>query len=197
MRFDYKAYRRRRDGTLVPLRLRRQENLLSTFHRTIRAERIYGVEIPKHHTRQGISADFAFDSLQDFEITFAPSNRLIARDCVLAFNPKKGFSETAKARLMRDYLESLEMFNVCRNCGQCIKAKETEFGFVGFVVPHWQVRFNPAKNGIEYHFTGEARKTSLGTIEYDTRPVRVLHSKCECIYAKMRERSPSPRKPIM
>jgi hypothetical protein len=105
--------------------LRRQENIISKFERTIPSHKDGNVTTNKRiETLVVDSQDFTANALDAFNATFDHSNRLVCKDMVWAYaakNHRKSVQKQAKAEM--DYLETLEWYNLCRNCKQPIQAR--------------------------------------------------------------------------
>lgn len=157
--------------------LRRQENPLTKTERNIPAQKVANCELQKrlevdHHD----IADYTANRMADFERAYDVSNRLVCADYVLSLNSKKRIPERIQKRRLLDYLESLEMANLCRNCGNAIKTRICQIYGVDTIVAeipqHWEVYYCEEKQGMKYHFV--ERKT-------------IFNSKCECIYREVRK----------
>lgn len=105
--------------------MRRQESVITKFERTIPAESHGNFTTNKTIVTQGITEDFIGNSLDAFTKEFDLSNRLICSDLILALNPKKKHSSMYIASREKDYNESLEWYNICRNCKLPISAKQS------------------------------------------------------------------------
>lgn len=117
-----------RDAFDNPIRqvfLRRQENIISKFERTIPSQKDGNVTTNKRiETMVVDSQDFTANALDAFTATFDASNRLVCKDMVWAYsakNHRKSVQKQAVAEM--NYLETLEMYNLCRNCRQPIHAR--------------------------------------------------------------------------
>ncbi len=161
---------------ISPIFPRRQENAISKYERDIPAHKEANCEFNKSTETSGISEDFTKCAVKSFEKTFDISNRCIAQDFVLAHNPKKNRSEREKNRALLDYWESLEWYNICRNCHSPIKTRKcTIYGndtIVADIPAHWEVYYDTEKEGYKYRF-----------VEKEV----CFNKRCECIYRDIRK----------
>lgn len=189
----------------MPSYHRRQENALTKMERDIPEHVEMGVKIPKRTVTTGISDDFTRNSLDHFERTFGLSNERIARNMVLAFNPKKNSSDSDKARAEMAYLESLEDYNLCRNCRQAIKVRTVSVSFESDILTkaeYLELNARQRKNVADVITTQNVTMFVADIAEHTEvywdrekggfkfRKVakhEVRNSKCECMFAEVRK----------
>lgn len=157
--------------------VRRQENPVTRTERSIPAHKVANCQMNKTFEKSFHDiADYTSNRLNDFGKAYHESNRLICADYVLAFNPKKKVSPRVKTRATLDYLESLEMANMCRNCKGAIKTRKCMIlgieTLVAEIPEHYEVYYCEEKEGLKY------RKVAKRTI---------FNSRCECIMRETRK----------
>jgi len=168
--------------------VRRQENTRTTFEMPKKLVKDFGVEHYNHSVinnpvtggfyadnKSDISNDFSRNAMDDFTRTFNLSNELIARRFMKSQKHNRQFSARYKANAEKDYLESLEHYNKCRNCSSPIKVRKcTILGAevtVGVIEAHTEVYFDFEKNAYKY------RKVEKREI---------LNKVCECMFVEVR-----------
>lgn len=175
--------------------MRRQESCKTTFTRDIQARKDGVFSMDKMREDKAISEDFFRNSMDYLDKRFNISNENICEDYVKSHNPNNNRSKRWQAICERDYYESLEQFNICRNCLSPIKARKVslngrrifavdnrgvckitvENGAVSYVadIPeHWEVYVHPRKNTLK--FRKVAKKTTF-------------NQKCECMFVEVRK----------
>lgn len=136
---------------------------------------------------------YNWDAHKDWDTT--PSNRLQARDVVLAYNHPHSRKNKRNPHFLReanrDYLLSLEMFNLCRNCQRPIRVKTAKIRRDA-TVKYQSVHYAEIPEHFEVYHDGED-KVKMRLVPTHT----VENVRCECPMREQRklERSGDRPKP--
>lgn len=195
---------------LVDIYLRRQENCVTKVERRIASETIGNIKTNPTIETKAITEDFYGNSMEFFDRRFDVSNEFICRDFILANNPKKKLASYLIARKETEYLESLEWYNLCRNCKQPIKTRKTllngERVFLGAESgnPDWKGACKIGVNKgtetivaeIPEHFEVVYSALKDGLVLRTIEKRTVFNCKCECLFVDVRKKEylEKPRK---
>lgn len=176
----------------MPSHLRRQENALSKFERKTTRDSKFGFIIESRFETSYIASDYTQNALDDFDPRpIAFSNENVCRNFVLACKPSKRLGLKLQTMYEIEYLESLELFNLCANCQLPIETQKmilepdprpiqkriTKRGKVIRSKPnHLEVEFADIPEHFEVYWHEKADRIQY----YKVEARRVYNVRCEC-----------------